>query len=122
MCLCLKVIRVLDKAKGSWKWEVREGEGCRLNGGLNGRPVGFMESPDLKEVREWSVQVFGGRQSYGGRGQRQGSLCPAPSGVTSRLAWLEPSDPSERRHEASKESWARGWSWITCLGGLMHRP
>ena len=43
-------------------------------------------------------------------------------GVTSRPAWLEPSDPSERRHEASKEGWARGWSWIMCLGGFMHRP
>lgn len=68
------------KAKGDWKWGVGEGEGCRLNGGLNGSPAGFIESPDLKEVREWSVQMSRGRQSYGGRGQWRGSLCPPHSG------------------------------------------
>ena len=69
-----------QKQRGIGKGGVREGEGCRLHGGLNGSPLGFMESPDLKEMREWSVQVSEGRWSYGGRGQRWGSLCPPRSG------------------------------------------
>lgn len=77
MCLCWKVIRVLDKSKGGLEMGGQGREGCRLNGGLNGSPVGFMESPDLKEVREWPVRVPGGRRSYGGRGQQQG--VPVPS-------------------------------------------
>lgn len=46
---------------------------------------------------------------------------PTTLRVTSRPMWLELSDPSERRHEASKEGWARV-VLMMCFGGPMHRP
>ena len=42
--------------------------------------VGFTDSPDLKELREQALHMSGGRRRCQGRGQRQGSLCPAHSG------------------------------------------
>lgn len=77
MYLCWKVIHVLDKSKGGWNCGVG-GRGAAVYNGV--ARVGFTDSPDLKELRERALHMSGGRRRRRGRGQRQGSLCPAHSG------------------------------------------
>lgn len=76
-CICVgRSYTFWTKAKGVGIVGLGAG-GLQFNGVAR---VGFTDSPDLKELRERALHMSGGRRRRWGRGQRQGSLCPAHSG------------------------------------------